>query len=189
MNEKEANDILAPRLKDNMMIRDVIKPYYDKVKNQDDITKKLYIDFHFWLPQDMLLKADKMAMAHSLELRTPLLDKKLWDIASQIPTKYLVKKKQTKYIFREIANETIPEEWAKRRKLGFPVPFSKWLYEKKYYQQVKEMFQKDFVSNFFEKEKINDLLEKHYRKIENNGRKIYNIFVFLTWYQKYFIEL
>jgi len=120
-------------LQDNMMVSDVLKPYYDIVKNENDIVKKMYIDMHFWLPQDILLKADKMTMANSLELRVPLLDRVLFDYAKRIPTKYLVKNKQTKYIFRDIANEVIPEEWAKRRKLGFPVPFSKWIREEKYY--------------------------------------------------------
>lgn len=189
MDAKEANDIIAPNLKDNMTVTDVIKPYYDKVKDQDDIVKKLYIDMHFWLPQDILLKADKMTMANSIELRVPFLDKEVWNYASKIPTKYLIKDKQTKYIFREVALEKIPADWAKRRKLGFPVPFSKWAREEKYYVQIKKMFNEEFVSKFFEVDKINKLLEEHYNEIKNNGRKIYNIYIFLIWYKKFFVEM
>ena len=188
MNEEEANQILTKDLKDNMTVSDVLKPYYDVVKNENDIVKKMYIDMHFWLPQDILLKADKMTMANSLELRVPLLDRVLFDYAKKIPTKYLVKNKQTKYIFRDIANEVIPEEWAKRRKLGFPVPFSKWIREEKYYQKVKEMFNKDYVKEFFNQEYILNMLEEHYQNKTNHGRKIYNIYIFLIWYQKYFVE-
>ena len=111
----------------------------------------------FWLPQDILLKADKMTMANSIELRVPLLDKEVFGIARKIPTKYQIKDKQTKYMFRKIANKKIPEEWSKRRKLGFPVPFSKWIREEKYYKNVKKMFGKEYVSEFFDKKHINNL--------------------------------
>lgn len=185
-SEKEANEMLASDLRNDETIADVIKPYYDKVANLDDVTKKMYIDMHFWLPQDILLKADKMTMANSIELRVPLLDSVLFGYAKQIPTKHLVKDKETKYLFRDIAHEKIPEEWSKRRKLGFPVPFSKWIKEEKYYKKVKEMFNKPFVSEFFDKEHINNLLTEHYKNIKNNGRKIYNIYVFLIWYDVYF---
>ena len=188
MDEEEANEILNPSLKDNQTLEDIVKPYYDKVKDKDDITKKMYLDYFFWLPQDILLKADKMTMANSIELRVPLLDKVLFAHASKIPTKYLIREKQTKYIFREIANEKMPEEWSKRRKLGFPVPFSKWILEEKYYRMVKEMFEEAYVVEFFEQDKICALLEEHYKGIKNNGRKIYNIYVFLIWYKKFFIE-
>lgn len=188
MPEEEANEMLREDLRTNETIGDVLKPYYDKVKDMDDVTKKMYIDMHFWLPQDILLKADKMTMANSIELRVPLLDSYLFQYSRQIPTKFLVKDKQTKYLFRDIANEKIPEEWSKRRKLGFPVPFSRWAREEKYYKILKESFNKKYVSQFFDQEYINNLLDDHYNNIKNNGRKIYNIYVFLVWYEVYFIK-
>ncbi len=81
----------------------------------------MYIDLNFWLPNDILLKADKMSMANSVELRVPFLDKEVWNISKRLPTKYMVHDGQTKYIFRKVAEKVIPEEWAKRRKLGFTV--------------------------------------------------------------------
>ena len=188
MDEEEANRILANRLKDDMTTTDVLKPYYEKVKHENDIVKKMYIDMHFWLPQDILLKADKMTMANSIELRVPFLDKEVWNVASKIPTKYLIRKKKTKEIFRSVADSEMPKEWSTRRKLGFPVPFSKWIKEEKYYKLIKEAFNRDYVSKFFDKEVINELLENHYQGKENNGRKIYNIYIFLVWYKVYFGE-
>ncbi len=185
-SEKEVNEILTENLRSDETIADVIRPFYDQVKDLDDITKKMYIDMHFWLPQDILLKADKMTMANSVELRVPLLDSVLFSYSKQIPTKYLIKEKQTKYLFREIAKDCVPEEWSKRRKLGFPVPFSKWIKEEKYYNMVRETFNKPYVDLFFDKEHINNLLTEHYKNIKNNGRKIYNIYVFLIWYDVYF---
>ena len=188
MDEQEANRILAPHLKDDMTTTDVLMPYYEKVKHKNDVLKKMYIDMHFWLPQDILLKADKMTMANSIELRVPFLDKEVWNVANKIPTKYLIRKKKTKEIFRSIADEEMPEEWSKRRKLGFPVPFSKWIKEEKYYKLVKKQFNEKYVEKFFDKNVINQLLEEHYEGKQNNGRKIYNIYIFLIWYKVYFIE-
>lgn len=188
MNEEEANSILADKLKDNMTTTDVLKPYYEKVKYKNDVLKKMYIDMHFWLPQDILLKADKMTMANSIELRVPFLDKEVWAVANKIPTKYLIRKQKTKEIFRTVADEEMPKEWSTRRKLGFPVPFSKWIKEEKYYKLVKKTFNENYVEKFFDKTVINDLLENHYQGKENNGRKIYNIYIFLIWYKVYFVE-
>lgn len=189
MDEEEANEILNDKLKDNIKIKDILYPYYKKVENSDDLTKKMYIDMHFWLPNDILLKADKMSMANSLELRVPFLDREVFNFSRNIPSKYLIKKNQTKYIFRDKACEKLPEEWSKRRKLGFPVPFSLWIKEEKYYKKIKEMFNEEYVDLFFNKEVINRLLEEHYNNKKNNGRKIYNIYIFLIWYKKFFIEL
>ncbi len=186
MEEWEANLILADSLKNEETIAEVLEPVYQKVKNESELTKKMFIDFHFWLPQDILLKADKMSMAHSIELRTPLMDVDVFRYAATIPNKYLLKNKETKYLFRDISKDYIPEEWSKRRKCGFPVPFSKWIQEEKFYQKVKSAFQKDYVSEFFDQKYILNLLENHYAKKENNGRKIYNIYCFLIWYQVYF---
>lgn len=188
MDEKEANRILCDNLKDDMTTADVLRPYYEKVKDCDDVLQKMYIDMHFWLPQDILLKADKMTMANSLELRVPFLDKEVWKVASRVPTKYLVKNMRTKSIFRDVANDKMPEDWAKRRKLGFPVPFSKWIKEEKFYNRIKDAFAKPEVDLFFDRDVINQLLEDHYKGIANNGRKIYNIYTFLIWYNVYFGE-
>ncbi len=186
MESDEANLILADSLKNDETIADVIKPYYDQVKNESELTKKMFIDYHFWLPQDILLKADKMSMSHSIELRTPLMDKDVFAYAKTIPNKYLLKNKETKYVFRDIAKETIPDEWARRRKCGFPVPFSKWIRDEKYYKMIKEAFNRDYVKVYFDQNYINQLLEDHYLGKKNNGRKIYNIYCFLVWYKVYF---
>ena len=146
------------------------------------------IDLHFWLPNDILLKADKMSMANSVELRVPFLDKKVWELSSKIPTKYMVHDNQTKYIFRKVAEKFIPLEWAKRKKLGFPVPFGDYLFEDKYYNYVKEYFNKDYVDEFFKKDVINKMLDDHHSKKQRNGKKIYTILTFLVWYDRFFVQ-
>ena len=189
MDDDETKDILCDELKENgVKYADIIKPYYEDVKNEDEITQMMYINMHFWLAKDMLLKADKMSMANSVELRVPFLDKEVWNVARKIPSKYLIKDGETKKVFRDVAAEVIPEEWAKRRKLGFPVPFFMWIKEEKYFNKVKELFMQDWVSEFFDKDKINKMLDAHYAGVENHGRKLYNIYIFLVWYKVYFVD-
>ena len=186
MTDELANSLVTSKYKNAETSRDLTKKYYDEVKNMDDISKRLYLDMKMWIVEDILLKADKMTMANSIELRVPLLDKKMWELARTIPVKHKVHNEITKYSFRTAAKNKLPEDWAKRRKLGFVVPFVLWIKEEKYYKIVKEVFNKDFVSEFFDKDKINKLLDDHFNGITNNGRKVYTIYTFLKWYEIYF---
>lgn len=183
----EIKEVLKEEYISDITPYDLCKPYHDETKKENDILRKMYIDLNFWLPNDILLKADKMSMANSVELRVPFLDKEVWNLSSKLPTKYMVHKNQTKYIFRQVAEQVIPKEWAKRKKLGFPVPFGNWIMEEKYYKKVKTMFNKDFVSYFFNKDKINEMLDNHYNNVLRNGKKIYTIYTFLIWYERFFI--
>ncbi len=186
---KEANRILTPKYQNDKTPFDLCKSYYDEVKDiKDEILKKMYIDINFWLPNDILLKADKMSMANSVELRVPLLDIEVWKLSSKLPTKYMVRNGQTKEIFRGVARKKIPEEWSKRRKLGFPVPFGKWVKEDKYYERIKETFNSNYAKEFFDIQYINKLLDDQHKGKAFNGKKIYVIYVFLTWYKRFFID-
>lgn len=187
MNNEEADEILAPAYASKMRYQDVTKPYFDRVKDADEIRKKMFIDMHLWLPNDILLKADKMTMAHSLEGRVPYLDKEVWALARTIDTKYAVREGQAKKAFRTAALTHIPEEWAKRKKLGFMVPFRVWIKEEKYYNIVKECFMRDYVSDFFNREILLKWLEDHYTGKDNYARKIYTVYAFLLWYEQYFV--
>ena len=186
MTDELANSLVTSKYKNSETSRDLTKKYYDEVKNMDDVSKRLYLDMKMWIVEDILLKADKMTMANSIELRVPLLDKKMWELARTIPVKHKVHNEITKYAFRTAAKNKLPEDWAKRRKLGFVVPFVVWIKEEKYYKMVKEVFNKGFVSEFFDKDKINKLLDDHFNGITNNGRKVYTIYTFLKWYEIYF---
>ena len=186
MTDELANSLVTSKYKNAETSRDLTKKYYDEVKNMDDVSKRLYLDMKMWIVEDILLKADKMTMANSIELRVPLLDKKMWELARTIPVRHKVHNEITKYAFRRAAKNKLPEDWAKRRKLGFVVPFGLWIKEEKYYKIVKEVFNKAFVSEFFDKDKINKLLDDHFNGITNNGRKVYTIYTFLKWYEIYF---
>lgn len=165
--------------------KDFTKPFYDKCKNYDDVTKMQYIDFNFWLIGDILLKADKMSMANSLEVRVPYLDRILIDYAKGLPTKYKIKDGQTKYAFRKVANEVLESKFADKKKLGFPVPIREWIKEEDIYNKIKDTFSRS--SSFFKVDEINKLLDEHKEGKKDNSRKIWTIYSFLVWYDEYFI--
>ncbi|MCD8379400.1 MAG: asparagine synthase (glutamine-hydrolyzing) [Lachnospiraceae bacterium] len=165
---------------------ELTKPYYDKVQDQDDVTKMQYIDIHFWLIGDILLKADKMSMAHSLEVRVPFLDKEVFDVARHIPTRYKVNKENTKYAMRQAAHRYLPDMVAEKKKLGFPVPTRVWLKEDKYYNIVKEAFLSPAAEQYFQTDELVRLLDRHKNGKEDNSRKIWTVYMFLVWYGEYF---
>lgn len=175
-------------------------PHYARVQGQDDVTKMQYLDLHMWMAGDILLKADKMSMAHSLELRVPFLDKKVMAVAERIPAKYRVTRKAvtdahtpyvTKYAMRLAAKQDTPERTAQtaaKKKLGFPVPIRVWLREETYYRIVRERFESEAAGQFFHTEKLMTLLDAHYHGKRDNSRKIWTVFMFLVWYGVYFGE-
>lgn len=167
---------------------ELTSPFYEKVKDQHDVTKMQYIDMNFWLWGDILQKADRMSMAHSLEVRVPFLDKEVFKVASRIPVKYKVNKKNTKYAMRLAANRHIPEEVAAKKKLGFPVPIRVWLKDPKYYGIVKEAFNSEVSRGIFQQEELVKLLDDHFNGKRDNSRKIWVIYMFLIWYKEFFNE-
>lgn len=165
--------------------KDITRPYYDKVKGKDEVSKMQYIDFNFWLIGDILLKADKMSMANSLEVRVPFLDRKLIDYASSIPTKYKICNGETKYLFRQVAKDSLEDKVANKKKLGFPVPIREWLKEDDIYNKVKDTIATG--EEFFDTKYVIKLLDDHKNGKRDNSRKIWTIYTFLVWYNEYFI--
>ena len=188
MNDEEADSLLTDKYRSEMSYRDVTAPYYAKVKGCDDLTKKLYLDMNLWLPGDILLKADRMTMAHSLELRVPYLDKEVWDVARTLTSAQKMKGRHTKRAFRAAAFRHIPEEWAKRKKAGFMVPFRVWIKEDRYCERVREVFSRGYASEFFDTGKLMKLLDDHKNGVCSNARKIYTVYSFLIWYGEYFVN-
>lgn len=186
--EEEASAIVKPEYRNAPSVKEIVMDKYAKVKNLSEIKKMQYLDMHQWMPGDILLKADKMSMAHSLELRVPLLDKKMMECAQVIPTKYLFNEHNTKYAFRQAAFRHIPKEWAARPKLGFPVPIKDWLRTEKFYQIVRAELSKDFVGEFFDQKAVLQLLDDNFQGKVDARRKIWTLYTFITWYDIYFIQ-
>lgn len=188
----EANEYLKPEYQDGPSITDLLKPLYDKCDEKkpemNEVAKKQYVDLHRFMPGDICLKADKMSMANSVEIRVPLLDKEVMKVAETTPTKYLFNDKGTKWAFRMAANRHLPEEWATRPKLGFPTPVREWLREEKYYKEVRNLFAQDFVKEFFDQDKLLQLADDNFAGKVDGRRKIWTVYTFLVWYKLYFID-
>ena len=187
-SEKEAAAVLSESCKKAPSIKQVTSPIYEKVKDKSELIKKQYLDLNLWLPGDILLKADKMSMASSLELRVPFLDREVMAEAQSIPANFKITKENTKYILREASHMTLPDEWANRPKKGFPVPIRFWLREDKYYNIVKEYFTAPFACEFFDTDAIMKLLDDHKNGKANNQRKVWTLFTFLVWYKRFFVD-
>lgn len=185
----EVERLLQPKYRSEKTWKDITAPYFDAVPGYDDETKKQYLDLHLWQPLDILRKADRMTMAHSLELRVPYLDRKVWEVARRIPSHQKMRgKSTTKYPLRVAAVSMLPEDWIKRPKKGFPVPFIEWMREEKYYNWAKELIGQEYVAQFFDQNYLLELLDQHYSGKTRTHRKLYTVLSFLIWYQVYFPE-
>ena len=189
-SETEAGSFVTPAFQDAPSIAEIVGPHFDKADQfaHEEVNKMQYLDVHQWMPKDILLKADKLTMASSLESRVPLLDIEMMKLAQSIPTKYLINQNNTKDVFRQASNRHLPEAWANREKLGFPVPIKAWLREDLGYKQVKALFEMDFVREFFDQDKIIQLVEDHHNGTADLQRKIWAVYSFLTWYKVFFID-
>ena len=187
--EREANKILKNGCKPG--IQKITKPLYDRVKGKDPVTKMQYVDLHLWLVHDILMKGDKMGMANSLEVRVPFLDKKVLELAETLPLDYKVRAPQTKVALRAASERNIRSKTAEKKKLGFPIPIRVWLKEDRYYSRVKEMFQTDAAKKFFDTKLLIKMLDDHKagknsNEKTDNSRKIWTVYIFLVWYDRYF---
>ena len=166
------------------------KRYYDEVADLDGVTQLQYVDIKTWMIYDIILKADRMSMAHSLELRVPFLDREMLALATSIPQRYRSGKEQTKIALRATAMEQLPESVAKRKKLGFPVPLNDWLKQDKYYNMVREKFEGPVAAQFFNTPALLKLLEGHKNGTAQPGAmtKIWSFYSFILWYELYFVQ-
>ncbi|MBQ3816941.1 MAG: asparagine synthase (glutamine-hydrolyzing) [Clostridia bacterium] len=186
---KERNSLLkSETAKRAASPKELCSKFYSEVKDKDDITKMQYLDINMWLMGDILLKADKTSMANSLELRVPFLDKKIMELAETIPLKCRVNTVTTKLALRKAAQKTLPKRTADKDKLGFPVPIRVWLKEEQYYNRVKNIFTTDFAEKFFDTAALVSMLDTHKSGKKDLSRKIWTVYTFLVWYQRFFVE-
>ena len=167
---------------------DLSRPYFEQTRGQDAVTRMEYCDLNLWMVGDILLKADKMSMANSLELRVPFLDRKVFDLACRIPTSCKVNAAQTKIAMRGAAEKTIPPKTADKKKLGFPVPVRAWLREEKYAAILREAFASEAAEKFFNTAALNKMLDQHLSGKRDNWRQLWCVFIFLVWYDEYFVK-
>ena len=187
MKEDEKKKILKKYDPDVLPI-EVAQSIYEETEGLDPLTKMSNIDIQIWLEGDIYLNVDKMSEAAGLEVRMPLTDLRIFDIASRMPSKYKVNEEQNKVAFRTAAQKMLPEEIAFRKKLGFIVPIRIWMADDRYNQDVRAKFHSEMAEKFFNVEEINVIFDEYVGGNSDNWRKVWTIYTFLVWYEEYFVK-
>jgi asparagine synthase (glutamine-hydrolysing) len=158
-----------------------------KVRSRNMLDAMLYIDMKTWLPDELLIKADKMTMANSVELRVPLLDHKVLEFATSLPSNYKLNGFKTKYILKKAMAQKIPVEIRDRKKTGFPVPYESWLRN-----DLKDVVwgvltdRKTIDRGYFSKDAIEGLLRANSNGA-NYSKEIFSLLNLELW-QRTFLE-
>lgn len=187
MKEEEKQRILKHYDPEVLPIN-LVKYIYDETEGLDPLTKMSDVDIQIWLEGDIYLNVDKMSTACGLEIRMPLTDRRIFDIASRMPSKYKVNEETNKVAFRTAAAKVLPEEIAFRKKLGFIVPIRIWLADERYNADVRAKFSSDMAAEFFDLDEINAIFNDYIGGNSDNWRKVWTIYTFLVWYEEYFVK-
>lgn len=187
MKEDEKKRILK-NYKEDVLPIDIVKEIYEENEGLDPLSKMSDVDIQIWLEGDIYLNVDKMSRAAGLEVRMPLTDTRIFDIASRMPSKYKVNEEQNKVAFRTAAAKVLPEEIAFRKKLGFIVPIRIWMADSRYNQDVQAKFKSEMAEKFFNVEEINAIFDEYIGGNSDNWRKVWTIYTFLVWYEEYFVK-
>lgn len=185
----EALDLLAPELGARCAAAptpwELAAPLFAEIE-ADEITAMQTADILTWMQQDILLKADKMSMASSLELRVPFLDREVFALASTLPASQRVGRRETKIALRAAAARTLPQATAAMPKQGFVTPLAQWLREEPWHSQVREVLNSERARRFFRTDRLNALLDEHQRGPRSHMKKLWSAYCFLIWHEQYF---
>lgn len=187
MFEEKEKALILKGYKSDWKYTNVTKHLYDETALYDPVEQMQYVDLHTWLCGDILLKADKMTMAHSLELRVPFLDKEVFAVAKHIPSHLKTANGTTKYILRKVAEGIVPDHVLHRKKLGFPVPIRHWLKDE-LYDWAKMMIQQSETNHLFHKHVLLQLLNDHATGKADYSRKLWTVLMFIVWHAVYVEE-
>lgn len=171
---------------ENNTCSNILSSLYEECdkNNYDDVTTMQFIDMNTWLEGDILLKADKMSMAHSLEVRVPFLDKEVLKCAEGLTLSQKVNKNNTKVLLREAFKDIVPPYMKEKKKLGFPTPIRVWL-KSDLGKYVREIINNADVDELINKKYVINLLDEHIQGEKDNSRKVWTVFMFCLWHQIY----
>lgn len=187
-HESEARHLVHRSYRYAPRVQELLAPYFEKARNLSPIQKKQYLDFHVWMVNDIALKADRMNIGHGVQLVTPLLDEDLLDFARTLPDELKIQGNKVKIAFRHAALKYLPEEWATRKKKGYVVPLKNWLKEPKYSEIITEMLTGELAAQFFDVEQLKALIEENLSGRRAQHRKIWTVYMFLLWYEEFFVK-
>ncbi|WP_073456098.1 asparagine synthase (glutamine-hydrolyzing) [Pseudonocardia thermophila] len=160
---------------------DVTAPYYRESVGWDPVARMQHVDLFTWLRGDILVKADKMTMANSLELRVPFLDPEVYAVASELPLEAKIGEGTTKLALRKALDGIVPPHVLHRRKLGFPVPIRHWLRDEMYPWAL-DIVRDSQADHLIDLAAVRNLIEAHRAGPVDHSRRIWTLLVFLLWH-------
>lgn len=165
----------------SVTFHDVTDPLYAQSRSWDPVQRMQHVDLFTWLRGDILVKADKMTMANSLELRVPFLDKEVFEVARHIPVGEKLAQNTTKYAMRKALEKVVPAHVLHRRKLGFPVPTRVYLRGDSY-PWARDIITSSPTEEFIDPKAVLKLLDEHRAGVADHSRRIWTVLVFMLWY-------
>lgn len=168
----------------NISPQDVTRAYYEQSRAYDKVARMQYIDMNTWLKGDILVKADRMSMANSLELRVPFLDKEVFAVAATLRKEEKISGPTTKRALREAFKDVLPSAVVSRKKLGFPVPISYWL-KHDMADWARTLIQESQTDEYLIKSEVRRLMEDHLKGEADYGRRLWTVLMFMMWHKVY----
>ncbi|GAB3204602.1 asparagine synthase (glutamine-hydrolyzing) [Nocardia tengchongensis] len=163
--------------------QDVTAPIYAmQGRDWDPVARMQHLDLFTWLRGDILVKADKMTMANSLELRVPFLDPEVFKVAEKIPFEQKITKETTKYALRRSLTDIVPPHVLNRAKLGFPVPLRHWLRGPELYDWARAQITDSGTDHLLNKQAILAMLDAHRTGPVDHSRRLWTLIVFMIWH-------
>lgn len=162
--------------------QDVTAPIYDVSRGWDPVARMQHLDLFTWLRGDILVKADKITMANSLELRVPFLDRAVFQVAQGLPLDQKITRTTTKYALRRALDGIVPAHVLERPKLGFPVPLRHWLAGTELYDWAHQVIAESGTDHIFDKAAAAQMLVDHRDGVADNSRRLWTILAFMIWH-------
>lgn len=162
--------------------REVTAPIYAQSEHMDPVARMQHLDLFTWMRGDILVKADKINMANSLELRVPFLDKEVFRIAETIPHDLKIANGTTKYALRKAMEQIVPPHVLHRKKLGFPVPMRHWLAGDELFGWAQDQITDSQTDDIFNKKAVLEMLKEHRDGVSDHSRRLWTVLAFMVWH-------
>jgi asparagine synthase (glutamine-hydrolysing) len=180
-SDAQLRDVL-PGFRDDWTHTDVTAPLYAQSADWDPVARMQHIDLFTWLRGDILVKADKMTMANSLELRVPFLDPEVFAVASRLPVQAKITRTTTKYALRRALEPIVPPHVLNRPKLGFPVPIRHWLRAGPLLEWAHEMLNVSAANHLIDTDAVRRMLDEHRCGTADHSRRLWTLLIFMLWH-------
>jgi len=188
LTDQQLGQLLAPRLASFCRDYDPVeytRRYWDKQQGADHVTRMLYTDIKTYLPGDILVKVDRTSMAHSLEVRAPLLDHSVVEFAATLPSRWKIAGQRKKIILRQAFSSLLPSDFLARRKQGFSVPLASWFRNELQPLTREMLLENEALDPYFSRSAIARLHQRHIQQREDHGTLLWTLLSFALWQREY----